>query len=92
MHKAYCRECDTVIVILYSYKRDGSLEKRSIDRVGRFLERRTINYQETNLSNSWRKAKGFRYIKGYRIKNSKTAGVYSLSTDKKEQIYKAKLL
>lgn len=40
---------------------------------------------------SWRNARGFRYFKGFKTKKGETGGIYSLCTDIREQVYKAKL-
>lgn len=87
MYKAYCSKCKRDIVFLWSYKDNGDIEKRQIFYTRKFLETRVICYEEKPLNKNWKKAKGFRYFKGFR--SGIRGGYYRLSDDFKESIFKA---
>lgn len=87
MHKAYCGECDRYIVKLFSVKSNGDIEKREISNIKKFLDRRIILYEETSIKRRWTKAKGFKYFKGFRNKNSKKGVILRLSDDIRDSIY-----
>lgn len=85
MYRAFCGKCNKHIVFLWSYKDNGEVIKRQISLVKKFLDRRVILCEEKPVNRNWKKAKGYRYFKGF--KKGDRGGILKFSDDSREEMF-----